>query len=560
MALIVSSYIQCRSGTFYFRRSIPKRLRPLIGKSEFVISLRTDSRQIALSRSIICLHATNTVLRDLAMTGQKRIDPQYKEKVRRALDAFRASSTESSENIFYQGQLVPLDILEQLLEATSLFLKSGQTRLPPELHNSFIEPLLAGDSELANYGESDPEMALGYLSREFIKSFRNVMEDAKAIHMGTTIERPQSALPAVSASPDQPPPTTPTILDAWKEYVAEKGAGWKSGTNETYQATITEFTSAEFIGNPSIGSLTREDLVNYRGKLQQLPKQRTKLKPYRDKSIKELLSMDIPDEHRMMGRTINERLGLLSTFLTWCHLVKGYLPKDITHDILLKNVESAIRAPFTDEEISLLFSSERYDSSLIDSPYKFWLPLLGLYTGARISEIAQLTPDDILMHDGTPVIQIVHRTKTKAGRRIIPIHSALLQLGLTRYAGQLEGKNAKSLFPDLNVGSSKPGDAASKWFTRYRREVGISDTDNLGREKVFHSFRHSFVTRLRQSDPAPDIRVIQQIVGHEKELFGATAIYTADFPISQCRTAIESLRYPVDIKMLREIWPRLMSN
>lgn len=496
------------------------------------------------------------------MTGQKRIDPQYKEKVRRALDTFRTGSTDASENNFYQGQLPSLDTLDQLLNVTNLFLISGQSRLPPELHSTFIEPLLESAPELANFGDSDPEMALRYLSREFMISLKGVMEDAKAIHMGTSIERPQSVSPSFSAGiiSEQAISQTPSVLDAWKEYVIEKGASWKPSTNEAYQATITEFTSSEFIGNPEIGSLTREDLIRYRGQLQQLPKQRTKLKPYRDKSINELLSMDIPDEDRMMGRTINERLGLLSTFLTWCHLVKNYLPKDITHDILLKNVESAIRAPFTDEEISLLFSSERYDSSLIDSPYKFWIPLLGLYTGARISEIAQLTPDDIFMHDGTPAIQIVHRTKTKAGRRIIPIHSALLQVGLPRYASQVKGKHAKSLFPDLNVGSIKPGDAASKWFTRYRRDVGISDTDNLGREKVFHSFRHSFVTRLRQSDPAPDIRLIQQIVGHEKELFGATAIYTADFPISHCKTAIEGLRYSVDTKMLKEIWPRLMSN
>lgn len=562
MALIISSYLQRRNGTFYFRRTIPKDLRPLAGQSEFVFSLRTDSRQIATTRAIICLHATNTALREMMMTDRKRLDPQYKERVRKALASFRVGSHESSEEIFYQGLLVPQDTLEQLLDATRLFLESGQTKLSPALHDSLIAPLLEAVPELSNFEDSDPELAVGYLSREFIKSLRAVMLDAKAIHRGEAVELPTTHSPAATplSLSTEPVISSLTTLDAWAEYVAEKGAGWQPSTKKSYQTAIAEFTSSDFIGNPSVGTLTREDLISYRSKLQKLPAQRNKLKPYRDKSISELIAMDIPEMDLMMGRTINERLGLISSFLTWCHSTKNYLPKDITHDILLKKVESAARAPFTDDEIKQLFNIDRYKSALIDSPYKFWVPLFGLLTGARISEIAQLQVADITLQDGIPVIQIVHKTKTKAGRRIVPVHSLLLQAGLVDYVDRLIKQNEKSLFPEMRVAFNKPGDAASKWFTRYRREAGIPDTDKLGKEKVFHSFRHSFVTRLRQSSPAPDISLIQQIVGHERELFGATAIYTDEFPVSQCKTTIEQLRYPIDTQAMRQIWPTLMKQ
>lgn len=492
------------------------------------------------------------------MTDHKRIDPLYKANIRKALDGFLRGSTEASEQLLYARTLMPQGTVDEILGLTNTFLEKSPPEPFPWLNENFLSAFVVNHPELANIGNSDPEMAEAYFAREFMKTLKTLLENTKATHKGEAVQ-----LPIASPTHQNHPvdaQNTPTILDAWKEYTAEKGKGWRPSTTEAYLATITEFTSSEFTGNPAIGSLTRDDLITYRNMLQRLPKQRTKLRPYRDKSVSELLAMNIPTKDLMMGRTINERLGLISSFLTWCHEIKSYLSKDITYDILLKQVESATRSPFTDDEIKQLFDPERYKSARIDSPYKFWLPLLGLFTGARISEIAQLQTTDIIVQDGVPAIQIVHRTKTKAGRRIVPIHTVLLEAGLLDYVDHIKKHKAESLFPDMRVGSNKPGDAASKWFTRYRRAAGIADTDNLEREKVFHSFRHSFVTRLRQSDPAPDIKLIQQIVGHEKELFGATGIYTSDFPVSQCKTAIEKLHYPIDAQLMREIWPTLMKS
>ena len=144
--------------------------------------------------------------------------------------------------------------------------------------------------------------------------------------------------------------------------------------------------------------------------------------------------------------------------------------------------------------------------------------------------------------------------KTEAARRLVPLHSELLRLGFFDYVQDIAAKGKNRIFPEISK-EKHWGTTASKWFTRYRRKVGVPDLDNLGRAKVFHSFRKTVVTQLRQnrmSNGAPiDIGIIQQVIGHERTLFGATEIYTQDFPLVMCRNAFESLEFNLDLDSLK---------
>ena len=53
----------------------------------------------------------------------------------------------------------------------------------------------------------------------------------------------------------------------------------------------------EIVGDKPISDYTRNDARDYRNIISKLPKNRRKLKNYRDKSINELLKMEIPDSH-----------------------------------------------------------------------------------------------------------------------------------------------------------------------------------------------------------------------------------------------------------------------
>lgn len=91
------------------------------------------------------------------------------------------------------------------------------------------------------------------------------------------------------------------------------------------------------------------------------------------------------------------------------------------------------KRPFTDDELSKVFQGLRYDKA-----WKKWIVLLAMFTGARVNEIAQLTPDDVSVEGGVPVIRITDEgegqvVKTEASRRKVPVHAKLVELGFLDY-------------------------------------------------------------------------------------------------------------------------------
>lgn len=508
-----------------------------------------------------------STLIDLFMADSKGIDPKFKLYLSEHLQTVAYERLrEFEDELFSNPHIVSkLERYELGIRFFSAYLEEPRSlRAVAKPGDKFSDTLLAVWNEVSGHiGDSDPNAAQLYCNREAIKCSLRILENAiRAARdpsfslpaQGATLQRTQNIAPEIAAP-------SPTISVAWEEYVADVGSKWSALTRNMYRGYIQEFIS-EFTGDVPVSQLSRDDLVSYRNKLLLLPAQRKKDRRYRDKSIPELLAMEIPTNERYSDRSINERLTHLSSLLTWCRAVKGYTDKDLTYGVQIRNPESAERAPFTLDEIATLFASSHYQPKAIDSPFKFWIPLLGLYSGGRLSELAQLTTADFLQADGIPAIRVTdegeeQNVKTAAGKRLIPVHKDLVDIGLLEYVQELRAAGVERLFPDLPK-ADKPGTPASKWFTQFRRKRGVQDVDALGKEKVFHSFRHTVITRLMHGDgkgtqqfPIP---LVQQIVGHEKSLIGETATYTHEYPITQCKLAIESLNFGIEVEQLKNCW------
>jgi hypothetical protein len=81
----------------------------------------------------------------------------------------------------------------------------------------------------------------------------------------------------------------------------------------------------------------------------------------------------------------------------------------------------------------LIFKPEHIKT--VKKPHEFWVPLLGLYTGARIDELSQMFSDDIRQtNDGFWFLHIHandgNSVKNRASKRRVPIHPDLISLGL----------------------------------------------------------------------------------------------------------------------------------
>ncbi|RVT82465.1 site-specific integrase [Inhella crocodyli] len=245
------------------------------------------------------------------------------------------------------------------------------------------------------------------------------------------------------------------------------------------------------------------------------------------------------------------------------------------------------RSPFDDEDLTKIFSADWFLAGKGQltakgtyrewMPYYTWLPLLGLFTGARINELAQLSLKDIKqMPGGTWVIDITEaddpedgvadqkepsgdgeltgpgisaredaalkRIKNSQSRRKIPVHSQLVRLGLLEWRASLLQAGHDRLFPELRWDPVKGyGKDATKWFTRFLKSKGLARN---GR-KVFHSFRHTVSNRLVWS--LGETRAVNQIMGHSRGKTMSSKQYTADEarfePGSPIVEAIETLQF-----------------
>ncbi|CAD6562572.1 DUF6538 domain-containing protein [Paraburkholderia sabiae] len=219
--------------------------------------------------------------------------------------------------------------------------------------------------------------------------------------------------------------------------------------------------------------------------------------------------------------------------------------------------------PFSDDDLRRLFESDDYRDGTFAKASQFWIPLIGLYTGARITEIAQLHLSDIRQQDGVWLIDINDddlrkQLKSESATRTVPIHPVLVGIGLLRYHAEVKAEGYDRLFPDLtrtNKAKDSFGADPSEFFTGYRRKLGVTSRTEtfcattskwIGRgTKVFHSLRDTANSKLRHAGVTQERR--ERLVGHASRDVNNRHYRPADinqmFPLAGLLEDIRKLDY-----------------
>jgi integrase len=182
------------------------------------------------------------------------------------------------------------------------------------------------------------------------------------------------------------------------------------------------------------------------------------------------------------------------------------------------------RKPFTLEQIKLFFQSKFYlDCAKHPVPFaqdksgwRFWLPLICLFTGMRPNEAAQMHLDDLkCTPQGTWYLHIVatgdeddgepsgsaKTLKTATSRRKIPVHPELTKIGFLQFAQTSKKSSATPrMFPGLKP--DKYGNHATYALKRFR-DTFLPSAIKMEPRQSFYSFRHSWRDALRRSDAPP---------------------------------------------------------
>lgn len=163
-----------------------------------------------------------------------------------------------------------------------------------------------------------------------------------------------------------------------------------------------------------------------------------------------------------------------------------------------------IQALFAPEALAKLSESAR------------WASLIGLYTGARASEVGQLLVKDVFEEDGLPCIRISdegehQKVKTEVSLRTVPLHPELLRMGLLEWVDGKRGAGQTRLFP---AAKAKAVNGQGNWITKaFSRHLAAVGKDWAPAKRGFHSLRKTFIQELQGAGVASELRA--QIVGHE---------------------------------------------
>jgi integrase len=189
-------------------------------------------------------------------------------------------------------------------------------------------------------------------------------------------------------------------------------------------------------------------------------------------------------EGKLSNNSIKQRLQNLRTVLQWARqhslgeLYPTGNPLDIVKAPAFQTVASDARTYTMDEAATVLLAARQQAE-----PELRWLPWMCAYTGARINELAQLTPRDFFKVGGDWFFRLTtaggKTLKTKASERVVPIHPALVQEGLIDYIDTFPTQGKQRLF---HVWSTQ---AVQRWV---RVKVGLT------REELApsHGWRHLF--------------------------------------------------------------------
>ena len=220
----------------------------------------------------------------------------------------------------------------------------------------------------------------------------------------------------------------------------------------------------------------------------------------------------------MAAHTVNKYIDRAGALFEYA-VIHGCMDKNPAVKMQLKTETRPHeeRDAFDKDELLKLFHSKDYLEDTHNKPFKFWMPILALYTGGREEELAQLHLEDVHQVGDIWCLNINDKddksTKNESSNRRVPLHPFLTEeLRFIDYAERVRAKGAKRLFPDLKKRQGRYGTSVQRWFSdTYRKNCGIE----VSRKKVFHSFRHTFINNLAQS--LIDSRIIEQLAGHSSK-------------------------------------------
>lgn len=337
-----------------------------------------------------------------------------------------------------------------------------------------------------------------------------------------------------------------SIFERWKQEHLRSGRVNK--TVDEFETQIRRFI--DVVGDKPVAEVSRKDVIHFKDRMMQYPA-RTPTAVAEAGVESAIAWREEHDAPRLKAKTLNEKvLAAVRAILSYAR-DQGLIDTNPAQHVRVKAGEEAEpKLPYTVEDLIALFACPVFTAG--DRPNggageaAKWVPLLALFTGARLEELASLETTDVKNASGLGFIHFqrcsddghMRHLKNRYAPRKVPIHSELVRLGFLDFVAAGRENSKKRLFPQLTSAREKQSAAFSKWYSRYSRRFVPDD------RKSFHSFRHTVKRVLRTARVEKALR--DAVMGHahadEAERYGLDEDGQG-FELTALRDAIEAIRY-----------------
>jgi integrase len=324
-----------------------------------------------------------------------------------------------------------------------------------------------------------------------------------------------------------------SIMNLFDRYAAQRLAEKRKRQDTIDQDRKVVEQFAEFIGKDrSVRSISASEVRDWRDVIADLPP------AFRKWKVNEGLSMrEAAAKGKALGlkgvtpTTVNKYLSTVSPFIKWCRQ-NSYIDHDPCDGLFYDLQKVKRRRPsFGIDELNRIIASPLFTGFLKAGKefeagaekaddWRYWLPLVCMFTGARIGEVAQLSVEDVKEQDGIAYLLIRHDEETgqttKSGyNRPAAIHPVLNSIGflhfVERQRKRVKAGGNQQLFLELKRDDRGQAGKCSRFWRTYLKRIGLKEgADGFGA----HSFRHTMADQLRLAGHLDD--EIEVALGHNQ--------------------------------------------
>lgn len=555
------SYLIRNPYSYCFRMRVPVDLQPQVGRKELRYSLKTGYLSEAKIKARILAGQVQLLFKNLrkgtgASRGVQLSDTQIQEMTKQHL---RDLIKEYDEPEMFDRY----DNLER-----QAFREDYSVEEDIDYY-AMIKQDYIRDLQIGNYGKAEPvadtllarcypDLAVDKSSSRYWKLCAGIL---RAMIKGTEYKRDSlsgnisdevehmlvDCLPGskagnrgherdISDAPIEPEQTSATLEEAYNNYWDENSHSWKPRTTIDYKV-VREHILKTLRPDTQLHTLDYGKLKKFRNGLRS----------------GELSSSGKPlsiDRVNLFISTLKEMYDIAmreDKKLDRVNPAEGLRLKD-------KRKPSSKQDIFTFDELKVMFcDSKEYGQDKHTKAPNFWVPVLALFTGARLDELCQLLTQDVIQREGLWCLDIrednAAKKSVKTGeRRVIPLHPLLVdELRFPQFVESID-RRKKRVFHELTYVNKRWGHGLSQWFTKFRNRAGV--TAPSGR-KTFHSFRHTFINSMKQNGVGKDY--VKEYVGHKGRMDIDWDLYGKEFkPDLLMKHVVLKLNYPLDFTHLKE--------